>query len=90
MIKVTLPDGSIREYEKPVKALQIAQVTKDIENKLLTSLLAQSRLIVDNNFDSSILNLQKEIDDLKGSLDRDRIMRSILQESLITIKSINF
>ncbi|MBP9037160.1 MAG: threonine--tRNA ligase [Candidatus Cloacimonas sp.] len=25
MIKVTLPDGSIREYEKPVKALQIAQ-----------------------------------------------------------------
>ena len=86
-------NDSETEYEnqmKQQKALHTAQITKDIENRLLTSLLAEVGKIVDRSFQNSIDEVEQHIVSLKSNLDRKLNMKSILNESRIKINSINY
>ena len=80
-----------KENEKQrAKALQISQITQDIKNKILTSILTQSKKLIDESFKTSIDEVNQNINIEKENLNREESIKSLLNETRIKINSINF
>mgnify|MGYP004003267241 CR=1 FL=1 len=84
--EATEKENQIREQ----KALRISQITRDIKEKILLSLLTASKDFINNSFKDSIELLSNDIDNIKDTINRDKNMKSILNESRIKINSIKF
>lgn len=84
-------DATDRENEqRRAKALQISQITKNIETKILTSLLIQSKSLIDDAFKESIREIENKINKEKKNINQNDNMKTLLNESSIKINSINF
>jgi small GTP-binding protein len=80
-----------RENERQrAKALQISQVTQDIRNKILTSILKQSKELIEKSFQTSIDEIEKDIKKEKENLNREENIKTLLNEARVKINSINF
>lgn len=84
-------DETNRENEqRKAKALQIAQTSKAIETKILTSILNQSKSLIDDSFKESIKEIENNINNEKEKINQDDNMKTLLNESRVKINSINF
>ncbi len=80
-----------RENElQRAKALQISQVTQDIRSKILTSILKQSKELIDKSFKTSIDEIKQNITKEKENLNREESIKTVLNEARVKINSINF
>lgn len=94
-ITTTLLRGDDKETEvenerKRVKALQISQITQDIRSRVLSSILKQSKELIDKSFQNSIDEVNKKIILKKENIDREENVKTLLAESSVKINSINF
>jgi len=80
-----------RENElQRAKALQISQVTQDIRSKILTSILKQSKELIDKSFKTSIDEIKQNITKEKENINREESIKTVLNEARVKINSINF
>ena len=94
-IVTTLLGGDDKETElenerRRAKALQISQITQDIRSRILSSILKQSKELIDQSFQKSIDEINKKIVLEKENINREENIKTLLNESKVKIDSINF
>jgi len=83
-------ETDIENERQRAKALQISQATQNIRNRILTSILKQSKKLIDKSFQDSIDEINEEIANEKENISREESMRTLLNEARVKIHSINF
>jgi len=86
-------DNSQTDRENEIqraKALQISQVTQDIRSKILTSILKQSKELINKSFKTSIDEIKQSMTKEKENLNREESIKTVLNEARVKINSINF
>jgi GTPase SAR1 family protein len=94
-IVTTIFGGEDKETElenerRRAKALQISQITQDIRTRILSSILKQSKELIEQSFQNSIDEINKKITIEKENIDREENVKALLSESRVKINSINF
>lgn len=83
-------ERELENERERVKALQISQITQDIRSRILSSILKQSKELIDQSFQKSIDEINKKITLEKENINREENMKTLLTESRVKIDSINF
>lgn len=94
-ITTTLFGGNDTETEmenerRREKALQISQATQDIKSKILSSILKQSKEIIEKTFEKNINVINQKIKSEKENINRENHIKTLLKETRVKISGINF
>lgn len=80
----------LENERRRTKALQISQATREIKSKILNSILKQTKEIIEQSFQDSLDRMKKNIQKEKGNIDREKNIKTLLNEARIRIDNINF
>jgi hypothetical protein len=83
-------ETELENERRRAKALQISQITQDVRSRILSSILKQSKELIEQSFQNSIDEINKKITVEKENIDREENVKTLLSESRVKINSINF
>jgi small GTP-binding protein len=83
-------ETELENERRRAKALHISQITQDVRSRILSSILKQSKELIEQSFQNNIDEINKKITIEKENIDREENVKTLLSESRVKINSINF
>jgi len=83
-------ETELENERRRAKALQISQITQDIRSRILSSILKQSKGLIEQSFKNSIDEINEKILIEKENINREKNIKTLLIETRVKINSINF